>query len=398
MKILVAPDSFKGSITSVEFCDVTEKAIKDIKKDMIMDIDVIKIPMADGGEGTIESIVRAMDGITVKRTVSGPLGDDVEALFGITGDKSTGVIELAQASGLTLVPKDKRNPMFTTTYGTGQLIKEALEYGCRRIIIGLGGSATNDGGVGLLSALGIRFLNKKGENISAGAKGLLELESVDMCGIDKRLASTELLVLCDVDNPLYGKNGAGYVYGPQKGADPDTVKEMDAGLRNFAKKTKKYLDKDIAQEKYAGAAGGAAAGLMAYLDAKLVSGAEIIKELTGFNKTLGKRDIDLVITGEGEVNFQTAFGKLPISVAKEARKYGTPVVAVVGRIGKGAYAVHAEGICSIFSIINGPMTLEDACKNGKQLLYEAIGEIIRFYCSNKRANFEDFLKETQETY
>lgn len=376
MRILIAPDSFKGSITASEFCEIAEKAIKDICKD----IDVIKVPMADGGEGTIEAIVSATGGDIVNKTVIGPLGEEIEACFGISGDKTLGIIELAQASGLTLVPEGKRNPMFTTTYGTGQLIKAALDTGCKKIIIGLGGSATNDGAVGLLSALGVKFLDKDMNPVSSGAKGLLELDSIDMGGMDERLKNTELLVACDVDNPLYGKNGASYVYGPQKGATQEIVLEMDRGLKNFAEKIKLFLNKDIANVKGSGAAGGATAGLIAFFDAKLVPGAEILKELTDFNRIISKKSIDLLITGEGEINFQTAFGKLPVSVAMEAKKYNVTTVAVVGKIGQGAGSTHEKGIDCIFSIMNKPMSQEAAMENSRQLLYEAIGQIIRFYC------------------
>ncbi|HEX3027771.1 MAG TPA: glycerate kinase [Clostridia bacterium] len=375
MKILLAPDSFKGSISSIEFCNIAEAAIKRIDER----IEVIKLPMADGGEGTVECIAEAANVRIIQKRVLNPLGKEFEASFCISGDNNTAIIELAKASGLPLIAEKRRNPMITTTFGTGQLIKEALDQGCRKIIVGLGGSATNDGAMGLLSALGIRFLAEKGGDVSFGAKGLLELVQIDTGKMDSRISETEFIGACDVENPLYGESGASYVFGPQKGADPDMIITMDQGLRNYAEVIHRTTGKDIAFSKGAGAAGGAGAGIIAFLNAKLTPGAEIVKEILGFNRILKEEKVDLIITGEGEINYQTAFGKLPCRVAEEAEKYGIPVVALVGKIGEGAVDLHKKGISGIFSIANRPMTLNQAIENSNQLLYDTVYEAVNFY-------------------
>lgn len=373
MKIVLAPDSFKGSVSSIRFCEAAELAIKGIDSN----IEVFKFPLADGGEGTAECVAMAMGTPLYYKEVSGPLRQRVKAALYVSGVEA--VIELAQASGLPLLREGERNPMLTTTYGTGELILEALERGCRRITVGLGGSATNDGAVGLLSALGFRFLDSHGRPVPDGAQGFAKISSIDCSGADPRLSQTDFFCACDVENPLCGPNGASAVFGPQKGATPEMVSEMDQGLINFAQVIKHTTGREIAAQRGAGAAGGAGAGLMAFLNAKFISGADFIKEATGFTLLLEKEKIDLVITGEGEINGQTACGKLPGRVAAEAKKYGIPVVALVGKIGQGAELTHEQGVTAIFSITDGPMTLQQAMQGGGELVSRAVREVVSLF-------------------
>ncbi|GAF82011.1 unnamed protein product, partial [marine sediment metagenome] len=275
MKIVVAPDSFKGSLTAVEVSDAIAQGVREI----FPEAEIVKIPMADGGDGTVQCLVNATRGKILKEKVTGPLGDEVLASYGILGDKKTAVIEMAEASGLTLVPKNKRNPLITTTYGTGQLIKAALDQGCRKMIIGIGGSATNDGGAGMVQALGAKLLDKDGEEIGFGGGELKKLNRIDISNLDNRLSDTKVLVASDVNNPLCGPKGASRIYGPQKGATPELIEELDKSLAHFAKLVKRDLHKDIKNIPGAGAAGGLGAGLMAFLDAELRPGIEIIIEI-----------------------------------------------------------------------------------------------------------------------
>ncbi|WP_432664349.1 glycerate kinase [Wukongibacter baidiensis] len=373
MNILVAPDSFKGSLSAKEFCDIAERAIKRI----LPNANVIKVPLADGGEGTVEALVLNTCGKIINKTVTGPLGEKVEAVFGVLGDGKTAVLEMASASGLPLVPKDKRNPMITTTFGTGELVQEALDMGCDKIILGIGGSATNDGGAGMLQALGYKLLNDKGDPIHKGARGLLELNYIDMYGLDSRIEDIDFLVACDVENPLYGKNGAAYVYGPQKGAEEEMVPILDEALKNFDKIIQKDLKKQVAYVPGAGAAGGFGAGLLAFLDAELKPGLEIIMNTINLEEIFYKNKIDLVITGEGEINYQTINGKLPVGIAKLAKKYDVPVVAIVGSIGEGFEKVYEKGIDSVISIINRPMSLDKAMEKAPELLEDVISRIMK---------------------
>ncbi len=373
MNILVAPDSFKGSLSAKEFCDIAEKAIKSV----LPDTNVIKVPLADGGEGTVEALVLNTGGKIINKTVTGPLGEMVNAEFGILGDGKTAVLEMASASGLPLVPKEKRNPMITTTLGTGELVKESLDMGCEKIILGIGGSATNDGGAGMFQALGFKLLNDKGNQIHWGAQGLLELEQIDTDGLDSRIGDIDFLVACDVDNPLYGEQGAAYVYGPQKGADEQMVPVLDRALRHFDKIIQRDLKKQVADVAGSGAAGGFGAGLLTFLNAELKPGLEVIMSTINLEEVFCKNNIDLVITGEGEINYQTVNGKLPVGIAKLAKKYDVPVVAIVGSIGKGSEKVYEKGIDSIMSIINCPMDLHEAIENAPRLLEDTVCRVIK---------------------
>ncbi len=362
MRIVVAPDSFKGSVSAVGTANAMEKGIKAV----FPAAEVIKVPIADGGEGTVEALVTATKGQMMYESVVGPLGEKIEACWGILGDGETAVIEMAAASGLPLVPKDKRDPRITTTYGTGQLMKAALDKGLRKIIIGIGGSATNDGGCGMAQALGVRFLSGDGQELPYGGGALAKLDQVDLSNLDRRLADTTIMVACDVDNPLCGPKGATAVYGPQKGATPDMVVELDAALKNFASKVQQVTGKDVALSPGAGAAGGLGAGLLFFTNAQLRPGVEIVLETTGFESLV--ETAQLVITGEGRTDFQTAFGKAPVGVAKLAKKYNVPTLCIAGGLGQGHEDVLAHGIDGLMSTVPGPISLEECIECGAEFI------------------------------
>jgi glycerate kinase len=374
MKILIAPDSFKGSVTAVEFCEIAERTIKRLNPE----VEVVKLPLADGGEGTVESLVSCTGGRIEKVLVKGPLGDLVEAFYGILGDGQTAVIEMASASGLPLVPVAERNPMKTTTYGTGQLIQHVLDEGCTHLIMGIGGSATNDGGAGMLQALGFQLLDQDGQEIEWGAEGLLNLRTIHKTSIDSRLKYLKVEVACDVDNPLVGPSGAAAVYGPQKGADPAMVETMEQALQNFADCIQRDLGVAVSNLKGAGAAGGLGAGLHAFLNAELKMGFEIIREAVSLDERLSV-GFDLVITGEGQMNDQTVRGKLPASLARVAKKFEIPVVALVGSMGEGVELVYESGIDAVFSILTKPMTLEEAMASSREELSKTLENVLRLF-------------------
>ncbi|HAZ37923.1 MAG TPA: glycerate kinase [Clostridiaceae bacterium] len=371
MKIVVAPDSFKGSLTAMEVAEAIERGIKKVDEK----IEVIKAPMADGGEGTVQSLVDATGGKIIETFVSDPLLRRIKAFYGILGDNKTAVIEMAAASGLPLLREDERNPLKTTTYGTGELILDALNRGCRNIIIGIGGSATNDGGEGMAKALGVEFTDRDGKDIGFGGGSLYKLYKIDLSKIDKRIYECNISAACDVDNPLCGERGASFVFGPQKGASPKDVKILDNNLRHYGEMIEKTLGKKIINYEGAGAAGGLGAGLLVFLNAELKRGVEIVIETTGLEKKI--KDADLVITGEGMIDFQTAFGKTPYGVVQVASKYGVPVIAIAGGIGKDANTLYNKGFKSIFSIVDRPMSLNEAMENGSMLLEDTAERIMR---------------------
>jgi glycerate 2-kinase len=370
MKVVIASDSFKGCCTSMEAADSFEKGILKV----CPNAKIVKIPVADGGEGTVHALVSGLGGRFRQIDVTGPLGEKVSAQYGII-DETIAVMEMSAASGLTLVPSDKRNPLNTTSFGTGEMIRDALRIGCKKIFIGIGGSATNDGGLGMAQALGISFTNKDGKELGFGGIELGELEKIDLTRIDRHLSDCEIITLCDVSNPLCGKTGASYVYGPQKGASDSDVSFLDENLKHFAEVIKKHTDKDVINVPGAGAAGGLGAGLMAFCNAALKPGIETILDFVHLETHL--EHADLVITGEGKIDGQSAFGKVPVGVAKMAKKYSVPVVAIVGSIGEGAEAVYANGIHGIVSIVRGPITLEDAIKNFTVLAEDAAERLMR---------------------
>lgn len=359
LKVVIATDSFKGSLSAYEVAQSIEKGIKKVYRN----VQIVKVPMADGGEGTVQSLVDATGGEIINVEVTGPLGNKVKAFYGILGDNKTAVIEMAAASGLPLVPRSKRNPMITTTYGTGELIRAALDKGCREFIIGIGGSATNDGGAGMAQALGIRLLDEKGEEIKFGGGALVNLHKIDISNMDERLKKSKFIVACDVDNTLCGPNGASYVYGPQKGATKEMVLKLDEALKHFANIIKRDLGKDVENIKGAGAAGGLGAGLMVFLNAALKSGVDIVIEKTNLKKIV--KDADFVITGEGKIDSQTINGKTPIGVAKVAKEFNVPVIAVAGCVSDDASVNHEYGIDAMFSIVNYPIDIEEALKKEK---------------------------------
>jgi glycerate kinase len=377
IRFLIACDSFKGSASSKQVGEAIREGILRVMPSAQVEV----VPVADGGEGTVQALVDATGGRLVTVTVTNPIGEKVEATFGILGDGQTAVIEMAAASGLTLIPPEKRNPWVTTTYGTGELIKAALEHGCRKIIIGIGGSATNDAGAGMAQALGVKLLDEDGNQIGFGGGELGRLRRIDMSGLDKRASEVEFIVACDVDNPLTGERGASYVYAPQKGATPEMLPKLDSNLRHFAEIVRQQLGIDVEHVPGAGAAGGLGAGLMAFLKAKLKRGTEIVFELVKLEEKIASADI--VITGEGQIDAQTVFGKTPIGVAKLAKRYGKPVIAIAGSIGEGADSVHSHGIDAIFSIINRPMPLEQAMRNVEALLTSAGEQLARLIATLK---------------
>jgi glycerate kinase len=377
IRFLIACDSFKGSASSKQVGEAIREGILRVMPSAQVEV----VPVADGGEGTVQALVDATGGRLVTVTVTNPIGEKVEATFGILGDGQTAVIEMAAASGLTLIPPEKRNPWVTTTYGTGELIKAALEHGCRKIIIGIGGSATNDAGAGMAQALGVKLLDEDGNQIGFGGGELGRLRRIDMSGLDKRASEAEFIVACDVDNPLTGERGASYVYAPQKGATPEMLPKLDSNLRHFAEIVRQQLGIDVEHVPGAGAAGGLGAGLMAFLKAKLKRGTEIVFELVKLEEKIASADI--VITGEGQIDAQTVFGKTPIGVAKLAKRYGKPVIAIAGSIGEGAESVHSHGIDAIFSIINRPMPLEQAMRNVEALLTSAGEQLARLIATLK---------------
>lgn len=373
MKIVIAPDSFKGSCSAVKAANAIEKGIFKVRKEAC----IHKIPMADGGEGTVEAIIMAAGGDIRKVEVTGPLGERVRAFYGVLKDGKTGVIEMAAASGLVLVPLEKRNPLKTTSFGTGELIKHAIRVGCTKLIIGIGGSATNDGGMGMAQALGVRFSDSNGQLLGFDGESLSKLEKIDCSGMLNGLDNIEFVIACDVVNPLCGETGASNVFGPQKGADTEMVKLLDRGLLNFAGKIKCDLGKDIAEIPGSGAAGGLGGGIIAFLNGTIKPGIEILAEITCLEDKI--KEADLVITGEGRTDFQTAFGKVPVGVARIAKKYQVPVVCLSGGLGEGIETLYEEGITALFSIVDGPMNLEKAMKNVEELLSKSSENIIRLY-------------------
>lgn len=354
MKIVIAPDSFKESLTAPEVAAAIEAGFRVIFPDAAY----VTLPMADGGEGTVAALIAATGGRQCEASVTGPLGRRITARYGLSGDGTTAIIEMAAASGLALVPPARRNPLVTTSYGSGDLIKAALDSGARHLVIGIGGSATNDGGAGMLQALGVQLLDGNGREIGPGGGSLAELVRIDAAGLDPRLVECRIEVACDVTNPLTGPNGASTVYGPQKGATPEMVATLDNNLRRFAACIRAELGIEVETVPGAGAAGGMGAALLAFLGAQLRPGIDIVMEAAGLDAAV--RDADLVITGEGRIDSQTVQGKAPIGVARVAKRYGRPVIAIAGSVAVDAGVVHEHGIDAVFSVLCRVGTLEEA--------------------------------------
>ncbi|MCY6356352.1 glycerate kinase family protein [Clostridium sp. ZS2-4] len=372
-KIIISPDSFKGTMSSIEVCNIIEQGIENI----FPNTEVVKIPIADGGEGTVDAFLTAMGGEKIKVKVKGPLFEELEAFYGILPDKETAVIEMAAASGITLV-EDRKNPLLTTTYGTGQLIFDALNRGCSKIIIGIGGSATNDGGIGMAAALGAKFLDKENKEIDLNGGGLEKLESIDTSGIDKRIKNCTIVAACDVDNPLYGPTGSAYVFAPQKGADERMVKILDENLKNFAGRVRRDLEIDVQDIPGSGAAGGLGAGLVAFAGAKLQPGIKIVLDVVKYDEIIS--NADLIITGEGKIDGQSLRGKVPVGIAEKASKYHIPVIAIVGAVGDEAEKVYERGITAIFSTNLQPIPFEQAkicCRENLLKTTESVMRLVK---------------------
>ncbi len=372
-QIIIASDSFKGSATSKEVGSYIAKGIHSLYPEYQTNI----FSIADGGEGTVEAVMAALPGETVAMPVRGPLNETVQAAYGLIEQGHTAIIEMAQASGLTLVPEDKQNIMKATTFGTGQLILDAINRGVRKIYIGIGGSATNDGGMGMAQALGVKFLDAKGQALSGNAQNLKAIAQIDLTKMKVNPKTIEIIILSDVNNPLCGENGAAKVFGPQKGAKTNQIKMLDEGLQHYAEKLKEVYNRDFASIPGAGAAGGLGAGLMAFLNAALKSGIDEILQLIEIEPAI--QTADLVITGEGRIDGQSLSGKAPIGIARIAKRYGVPAIAIVGSQSLDIEAVYQEGIAGVFDIINQPLTLERAIQQTPTLVEAAAKNIISFY-------------------
>ena len=370
MKIVIAPDSFKGSMTA-------QQAAQTVKKGALRacECKTILVPMADGGEGTAEVVSEVLGGYPETITVKGPLGDAVKATYYIAGDLA--VMEMAVASGITLISQERLNPLKASTYGTGQMIADALGKGVKKIIIGIGGSATNDGGMGMAAALGVKFLDGNGAELEPCGENLEKIEKVDISGINPKIKGVELKVACDVTNPLCGENGASAVFGPQKGATPEMVKQLDAGLLNMAEKAKAVCGTDLLVIPGGGAAGGLGAGLTAFCGGKLEKGFDIIAEAVGLEEKI--KGADLVITGEGKTDRQTAFGKLPAGVAGIAKKYGVPCVLISGAVVGDVTELYDCGITAAFATVSTTCDLETAIRTAAECLERAAENVVRLF-------------------
>ncbi|EJL6599586.1 glycerate kinase [Vibrio cholerae] len=377
MKVVIAPDSFKESLTAKQVCDAIQAGLARVWHDAKF----VAIPVADGGEGTVQSLVDATQGRLVEVKVMGPQGKRVEAFYGMLGDNQTAVIEMAAASGLHHVPLAQRDPKLTTSFGTGELIRHALDQGVTKLIIGLGGSATNDGGVGMLAALGARFTNADGDPIQLTGGGLRELTHIDLQDFDPRLQHCDILVACDVNSPLCGDKGASAVFGPQKGATPEDVQLLDGALRQFGLLTEKVTGKMVLESAGAGAAGGMGAALLAYTQARLRPGIEIVLETVQLAHQVS--DADLVITGEGRIDSQTVHGKTPMGVAKVAKRFDVPVLALCGCTGDNYQAVYQCGIDAVFAAVPRAMSLEDALKESDFNLADLAENVARLWVLSK---------------
>ena len=371
MKIVIAPDSFKESLTALEVANAIERGFKRI----FPNAEYVKLPMADGGEGTVQSLVDATRGRLIEAEVTAPLGNQVKSFFGLSGDGKTAIIEMAAASGLHLVPMDERNPCQTTSFGTGELIKQALDLGVQHIILGIGGSATNDGGAGMLQALGLRLLDKNGQSIGFGGTALSNLAEIQLADLDPRLQHVQIEVACDVNNPLCGERGASAIFGPQKGATPEMVKELDAALAHFAEIADRDCGKQIKEQSGAGAAGGMGGGLLLLPNVQLKAGVKIVLDNLKFAEQV--KDADLVITGEGRMDAQSILGKTPIGVARTAKQFNRPVIAIAGCLREDYEVVYEHGIDAVFPIIRNLGDLPTILKQGEQNLISTAQNVAR---------------------
>lgn len=373
MKIIIAPDSFKGSLSAIAGAKAIDKGIKKV----FAEAETVLLPIGDGGEGTMETLVAATGGKIKKVLVTGPMNNKIEAAYGVLGDGVTCVIEMASASGLHLVPEEKLSPLQATTYGTGELILEALDDGYSSFIIGLGGSATNDGGAGMLQALGMKLLGDSGDEIGFGGGELQKVNKIDLTGFDQRISQGRFIIASDVQNPLIGPEGASHIFGPQKGASPDEVELLDINLKKWADEILKATRVRLHDKPGAGAAGGIGGAFQAFFPVEMRRGVDVVLDYIGLDQEL--QGADLIITGEGKVDYQTAFGKTPLGVAQRANAKGVPTVILAGSVGKGTEVLHNFGVVSICSIINTPMSLKEAMENAAELLEESAEQVVRSY-------------------
>lgn len=357
MKIVTVIDSFKGSMTSMEAGHAAAEGIHRVYSEA----EVVVRPLSDGGEGTTDALLEGLGGEKITLTVTGPMGEPVESYYGILSDGNTAVMEMAQAAGITLVDRKAQNPGKATTYGVGEMILDARKRGCKKFVIGIGGSATNDGGIGMLKALGVQFLNAEGEDVGEGAAVLGNIHFISLKNLVPELKECEFQIACDVNNPLCGENGATYIYGKQKGIKPEEMAEVDAGMKHYAEVTAERIGQDYAEIPGAGAAGGMGFAFVSFLGAKLVPGIQLILDVIHFTEDV--READIVLTGEGRLDLQTAMGKAPVGVAKEAKKYGCRVLAFAGSVTKDAEKCNENGIDAFFPIVRGVCTLEEAMDN-----------------------------------
>ncbi|VVO90330.1 glycerate kinase [Pseudomonas fluorescens] len=373
MKIVIAPDSFKDSLSAQSVADAIALGLADVWPEA----QLIKCPMADGGEGTVESILAACEGELRHTKVRGPLGATVDAAWGWLPHNHTAIIEMAEASGLQLVPPGKRDACFSSTFGTGELIRAALDAGAQRVILAIGGSATNDGGAGAMQALGVRLLDAQGQTLVPGGLALAKLGRIDLSDIDPRLAEVRFDIAADVTNPLCGPDGASVIFGPQKGASPEQVQQLDNALGHFAERCADVLGRDVKDEPGTGAAGGLGFAATAFLGAQFLAGVEVVAELVGLVEAV--QGADLVVTGEGRFDAQTLRGKTPFGVARIARQHGVPVIVIAGTLGEGYQALYEHGIDAAFSLASGPMPLEQACAEAPRLLRDRASDIARVW-------------------
>ena len=376
MNILLAPDSFKSSLSAVNAIKALASGIRRVSPE----ITTSGIPLSDGGEGFVDALTSSCSGIIRRIKVTGPLGEPVSARYGIIDNGKTGVIEMAAAAGLPLLSNRQHNPLNTTTYGVGELIYAAINKGCYAIIIGAGGSATVDGGIGLLQALGVEFFDTNGKAVGRGGKELLKICSMNTAALD-RFSKISFVVAADVTNPLCGRTGAARVYGPQKGANPEAVNLLDTGLRHFADIIRRSSNKDILTISGGGAAGGMAAGIQAFLNADIVSGVDMVLGKSGLEEKL--KGCDLVITGEGRTDIQTLNGKAPLGVARRARNHGIPVVCISGSLGRNIDKLYNEGFSAFFSLCDGPIDESAALTEAPRLLTQAVENVVRLYYHRK---------------
>ncbi len=378
MRIIVAPNAFKGSLSAMEAAKAMEQGVIAA----IPDCDVVCVPVADGGDGLTEVMAQALSGTLIKRTVMGPGMEPLPSLFCLAEAEGVAVIEMARASGLALLPKHKQDPTKTTTFGTGELIRAALDKGVRRIVVGLGGSATCDGGIGMASALGYRFLGKDGKTLVPVGGSLQLIHSIDTSEVDRRLQAVVVEGLCDVTNPLTGPDGASYVYSSQKGASDEQIKDLDEGLKNLAAVIKREMGIDISRMAGAGAAGGLGGGLHAFLGAELRKGIDLVIEIVNLKEKI--RGADLVLTAEGQIDFQTKYDKAPAGVARVAKEAGVPCIAVCGGVGERIDELYGIGINAVFSICQGPLSLESAMQDSFNLLSHAVEQVVRTFLAGRQ--------------